>query len=289
MTDASPAPSERRRPLPRYHQVEEWVREQIASGAWPPGSMIPSEPELCRRFEVSRITIRRAIGNLVQDGQVRVVQGRGTFVAAPKMAERFIQRAFGIYEDFERRGIRLTTRVLRQDVASASSEVADRLRLDGGEEVHIIERLRSVGDQKMLISTTYIPYQLCPGLAREDLTHGSLYRLLRTRYGLAITRGERRLEAVAAGQHEARLLDVALATPLLQLNSVAYRRDGRPFEYSVTLHRGDKAAVEVEFFGSEEDMLAGLEAVVDLRAGRAGEVGAGDGGHAGHVQQSPGS
>lgn len=284
MTSVSPANPERRRPLPRYHQVEEWVREQIASGAWAPGSLIPSEPELCRRFGVSRITIRKAMGNLVQDGQVRVVQGRGTFVAAPKMAERFIQRAFGIYEDFERRGISLTTRVLRQEVAAASGEIADRLRLEVGEQVHVIERLRSVGDEKMLISITYIPYQLCPELAREDLTRGSLYRLLRTRYGLAITRGERRLEAVAAGQHEARLLDVALATPLLQLDSVAYRRDGRPFEYSITLHRGDKAAVEVEFFGSEEDMLAGLEAVVDLRAARGGDpLSAGESGGAGHV------
>lgn len=284
MTSVSPANPERRRPLPRYHQVEEWVREQIASGAWAPGSLIPSEPELCRRFGVSRITVRKAMGNLVQDGQVRVVQGRGTFVAAPKMAERFIQRAFGIYEDFERRGISLTTRVLRQEVAAASGEIADRLRLEVGEQVHVIERLRSVGDEKMLISTTYIPYQLCPELAREDLTRGSLYRLLRTRYGLAITRGERRLEAVAAGQHEARLLDVALATPLLQLDSVAYRRDGRPFEYSITLHRGDKAAVEVEFFGSEEDMLAGLEAVVDLRAARGGDqLSAGESGGAGHV------
>lgn len=284
MTSVSPAGPERRRPLPRYHQVEEWVRGQIASGAWAPGSLIPSEPELCRRFGVSRITIRKAMGNLVQDGQVRVVQGRGTFVAAPKMAERFIQRAFGIYEDFERRGISLTTRVLRQEVAAASGEIADRLRLEVGEQVHVIERLRSVGDEKMLISITYIPYQLCPELAHEDLTLGSLYRLLRTRYGLAITRGERRLEAVAAGQHEARLLDVALATPLLQLDSVAYRRDGRPFEYSITLHRGDKAAVEVEFFGSEEDMLAGLEAVVDLRAARGGDqLTAGESGGAGHV------
>lgn len=282
MTNESPAGSDRRLPLPRYHQVEEWVRDQIGSGAWAPGSMIPSEPELCRRFGVSRITVRRAISDLVQDGQVRVVQGRGTFVAAPKMAERFIQRAFGIYEDFERRGIRLTTQVLRQDVAPASGEIAERLRLESGEQVHVIERLRSVGDEKMLISTTYIPYQLCPDLAREDLTRGSLYRLLRTKYGLAITRGERRLEAVAADQHEARLLDVALATPLLQLDSVAYRRDGRPFEYSITLHRGDKATVEVEFFGSEEDMLADLEAVVDLRSARGGEGSSDEGDGAGH-------
>lgn len=284
MSSISPSDPDRRRPLPRYHQVEEWVRAQISSGAWPPGSIIPSEPELCQRFGVSRITVRKAIGNLVQDGQVRVVQGRGTFVAAPKMAERFIQRAFGIYEDFERRGIRLTTRVLRQDVGPASSEVADRLRLDPGEQVHVIERLRSVGEEKMLISTTYIPYQLCPGLARDDLTQGSLYRLLRTRYGLEITRGERRLEAVAAGQYEARLLDLALASPLLQLNSVAYGRDGRPFEYSITLQSGEKAAVEVEFFGSEEDILAGLGAVVDLGAARGGDPSAGDGGGADRVR-----
>jgi GntR family transcriptional regulator len=240
-------------PLPKYHRVKEALQERLAAGTWAPGALIPSEPELCREFGVSRITVRKAVGDLVHEGRLYTVQGKGTFVSKPKLQERFVQRAFGIYEDMERRGLRLTTVVLRQEVIPAPAEVADRLGLRPGERVHVLARLRSVQDEKILVSTTYIPEALCPGLVDEDLSTGSLYRLLRERYGLRIAYGERSLEAVAAEQWEARLLDLALASPLLRLDSVAYLANGRAFEYSQALHRGDRARIEVEFLPAPDD------------------------------------
>jgi GntR family transcriptional regulator len=157
----------------------------------------------------------------------------------------------------QRRGITLTTQVLRQEVTEASPEVARRLRLRRGQPVHLIVRLRFVDHEPMLVSTTYVPYGLCPDLATEDLTECSLYALLRDRYGLAIARGERRLEAVAADSREARLLDVALGSPLLLLDSVAYAADDRPFEHSVALQRGDRTTVEVEFLATPDDLALG--------------------------------
>jgi GntR family transcriptional regulator len=147
--------------------------------------------------------------------------------------------------------------VLRQEVGEASPEVARRLQLRRGEQVHLIVRLRFVDDEPMLISTTYVPFALCPDLASEDLTECSLYALLRDRYGLAIARGERRLEATAADAPQARLLDVALGSPLLLLDSVAYAADGRPFEHSVALQRGDRTTVEVEFLATPDDLALG--------------------------------
>ena len=235
-------------PVPKYYAVKEIMLGRILDGTWVVGTIIPSEPELCREFEVSRITIRRAISELVHEGRLQTVQGKGTFVAAPKLEEHFVQRAFGIYEDMERRGLQLTTQVVRQEVIPASIEVANRLKIRPGESVHVLVRVRSVEDEKLLVSTTYIPAYLCPDLVHDDLSLGSLYQLLRTRYHLVIARGERSLEAVAAGQWEARLLDIALGSPLLRLDSVAYLPDGRPFEHSQALHRGDRARVEVEFF-----------------------------------------
>jgi len=244
-------------PVPKYFRIKQAVLERIRSGAWPPGAMIPSEVELCREFGVSRTTARKAVSDLAYEGRLIVVQGKGTFVATPKVEEHFVQRAFGIHEDMQRRGITLTTQVLRQEVTESSSEVARRLQLRRGEPVHLIVRLRFVDEEPMLISTTYVPYALCPDLATEDLTECSLYALLRDRYGLAIARGERRLEAVAADGHEARLLDVALGSPLLALDSVAYVADGRPFEYSVALQRGDRTTVEVEFLATPDDFVVG--------------------------------
>jgi GntR family transcriptional regulator len=235
-------------PVPKYHIVKEVMLGRIIDGTWPIETMIPSEPELCHEFNISRMTIRRAIGDLVHEGRLRTVQGKGTFVAKPKLEERFVQRAFGIYDDMERRGFKLTTQVLRLETILASVEVAARLQIQRGDAVHILVRLRSVADEKVLVSTTYIPAYLCPGLIHEDLSTGSLYRLLKERYGLTIARGERSLEAVAAAQWEARLLELALGSPLLRMDSVAYLADRRAFEYSQALHNGQLARVDLEFF-----------------------------------------
>jgi len=241
-------------PVPKYFRIKQAILERVASGTWAPGAMIPSEVELCREFSVSRTTARKAVSDLAHEGRLVVVQGRGTFVATPKVEEHFVQRAFGIHEDMQRRGMSLTTQVLRQEVVEASPEVAGRLRLRRGALVHVIVRLRFVDDEPILVSTTYVPHALCPDLAKEDLAECSLYALLRDRYGLAIARGERRLEAVAADGREARLLDVALGSPLLLLDSVAYAADGRPFEHSVALQRGDRTTVEVEFLATPDDL-----------------------------------
>lgn len=197
--------------------------------------------------------MRKAIGDLVHEGKLRTVQGKGTFVVKPKPQERFVQRAFGIYEEMERRGLEVTTTVLRQEVIPAPPEVAERLQVPPGERIYLLERVRSVDGEKLLVSTTYIPEALRPGLVDDDLSSGSLYRLLREKYGLKIGWGERSLEAIAADQREARLLDLALASPLLLLDTVAYLPDGRPFEYSRVLQRGDRARIEVEFLPAPDE------------------------------------
>ncbi len=240
--------------LPKYHRIKEIMLERIHDGTWTQDMLIPSETDLGKEFEVSRITVRRAVSDLVHEGKLRTVQGKGTFVAKPKLQERFVQRAFGIYEDMERRGLHLTTQILRLEVLPASGDVAKILGLKRDEPVYVLVRLRSVQHEKLLVSTTYIPQALCPDLEHEEITSGSLYTLLRTKYQLVIARGERSLEAVAAGSWEARLLDIALSSPLLRLDSVAYLADGRAFEYSQTLHRGDRARVEVEFLPVLDEM-----------------------------------
>ncbi|MDQ6920166.1 MAG: GntR family transcriptional regulator [Candidatus Dormibacteraeota bacterium] len=239
-------------PIPKYYRLKEAVLERIASGLWPPGSLIPSETEFCREFGISRTTVRKALSDLAHEGRLIALQGKGTFVATPKLHERFLQRAFGLYEDMARRGLHVTTEVLRREVVPASIEVAGRLRITRGEPVNVLVRLRSVDQEKVVVSTTYLPAASCRDLVDHDLSQGSLYQLLRDRYGLVIARGERRLEAVAAGPWEARLLEVALGSPLLLLDSVAYLPDGRPIEYFAALHRGDRISVDVEFFAPED-------------------------------------
>ncbi len=214
--------------------------ERINAGRWPTGTAIPTEPELCKEFGVSRITVRRAISDLVHEGKLYTIQGKGTF---------------GFYEDMELQGQQLTTQILLQEVIPAPEVAATHLELPAGSLVHILMRLRSVQDEKILVSTTYIPEALCPGLVDDELSSVSLYRWLQTRYGLTVARAERNLEAVSAREREARLLDIPLHSPLLRLESVVYLPTGKPLEYSSTLHRGDRTRVHISFVSSEDGQL----------------------------------
>lgn len=232
-------------PVPKYYHLKETILERITNGTWAAGSAIPPEPELCREFGISRITVRRAIGELVHEGKLYTVQGKGTFIARPKLDERFIHRAFGFFEDMERQGQSLMTRVIQQQVIPALETVATYLQISPGTPVHCLIRLRAVQDEILLVSTTYIPEALCPDLVHDDLTIGSLYRWLQTRYGLTVARAERTIEAIAAQQREAKLLDIALHSPLLLLESVVYLPNGKPLEYSSTFHRGDRTRVSI--------------------------------------------
>jgi GntR family transcriptional regulator len=173
------------------------------------------------------------------------VQGKGTFVAAPKLGERFVQQTGSIYDEMESRGLRLETIVLRQDSIPCPASVAAKLKIEPNASTCVIVRLRSIQGEKLLVSTTYVPEELCPGLARLDLTNVSLYREFKRRYGLEVAEGDRSMEAVAAGSWEARRLDVPLASPLMRLSGVMCLADGRPVEYSEVLQRGDRTRIDV--------------------------------------------
>lgn len=234
-------------PIPKYHKVKEALLDRIEDGTWQPGALLPSETQLCKLFSVSRITVRKAIGDLVHEHRLRTVQGKGTFVTDPKVGEHFVQHTLGLYEDMQRRGLRVATTVLRQEIIGASSDVARRLQVEKDTKVHVIERLRSVEGEKLLLSTTYIPEDHCPDLIHDDFSTGSLYSLLREKYGLKIARGEHSLEAVAAGERGSQLLGIAPNSPMLLLETIMYLPGGVPLEYSHILQRGDRARIELEF------------------------------------------
>ncbi len=237
---------DRSSPIPYYIQVKDALQERIRRGDWQPGAQLPGEPELCRIFNVSRTVIRQALKDLMYEGMIVREKGRGTFVAEPKISEGLVQRLTGFYEDMVSQGYTPVTQVLKQEKAPANPKVAAHLEIEQGTPVIAIERLRFVQDEPIVLVTTYLPYDLCPGLLDADLTLQSLYAFLERRCGVMIARGRRIIEAVAANDYEARLLRVKKAAPLIMLDSVSYLNNGTPVEYYHALHRGDRSRFEVE-------------------------------------------
>lgn len=243
---------DRNNPIPYYIQIMRTIREQIENGNWKPGYQLPGEPDFCKMFDVSRMTIRQALGQLVYEGLITRTRGKGTFVAEPKIGESLVQRLTGFYHDMTARGYKPITEVLEQVVVPASPKIAKHLQLAEGTLVLKLARKRSVENEPIVLVTTYLPYALCEGFEKEDFRNQSLYAALENKCGLFISSGRRTIEAIPANEYEAQLLDIEKGAPLILLNSISYLEDGTPIEYYRAFHRGDRTRFEVELVRYQE-------------------------------------
>ena len=239
-------------PLPYYYQLEQLLREKIENGKLKPGDALPSEAELCSIFGVSRTVVRQALNKLCQDGIVYKEKGRGTFVAKPKLQEKFVQRTYGFYQEMKEKGLKVESKVLEHELIEPPTRIRTLLKITKGQKVVKTSRLRSVNKELVMFTTTYVRSDLCPGLEKEDLTNRSLYQLLWDKYRLKISYGHRTLEAVAASKYEADMLKVPRRSPLIYLESVSYLEDSTPIEYFEAWHRGDKCKFAIELVPAEE-------------------------------------
>ena len=246
MLPAIPQLSKKYTRLPLYDQLKTYLVKRIDSGQWPSNTRLPSERELCAQFHISRITVRRALNDLIHEGLLYAVQGKGTFVAPHKFRVQWAQETAGFHADMARRGLTVKVRVLAQVVVPADDRVAAELRLSHNAPVVKIVRLRFVDDKPFDIATNYLPAQLFPGLEREDFTGVSLYALLRAKYGVQLNHGTRLAEAAQCSYEEAKLLRIKPSVPLLVIHSTMYDTQDRPVEHGVAKQRGDRAQIEID-------------------------------------------
>jgi len=232
------------RAAPAHIQLAEELAERIESGELAVGTLLPSERELSRRVSVDRSTVRRAIDRLVARGLVTRQQGRGTFVARPRVRHSTtVLRSH--FDELVGQGLIPVSRILARGELYASRSLALILGLRVGEPVYRLERLRIANADPVTISTSFFPARLVPGLLELDLEHSSLYRLMEVHFGARPVRATQSLEPVAAGPREAGLLGVAAGSPLLLVRRTSWDALGRAVEHSRDLHRGDRA----EFVG----------------------------------------
>ncbi len=226
-------------PLPRYYQLKEIIREKVNVGQWQPGSLIPSERELCEQYGISRMTARQSITELVNEGYLYREQGKGTFVAQPKITQQ-LMKLTGFTEDIQARTQRPGTKVLDKQMWPADESTATKLRIKPGQPLFRVQRLRLAEDAPLALETSVISFIGCEKLLEEDLEQQSLYYLLETKYGLPPLEAEQELEAGLARDNEARLLQISPGSPVLLIRRTTYTERGQPLEYAKSIYRGDK-------------------------------------------------
>lgn len=224
-------------PEPLYAQVEAALSRRIADELQP-GDRLPSETELITVFGVSRITIRRAVANLAARGLVDVVQGRGSFVAGPRI-EQSLQTVNGFVEDMTAAGLEASARLVTNETIQAPHDVARALRLEIGTPVTFIERVRLAAGRPVSFDATYLPTDIGTAIAREDLEQHPIFALLEDKYALPLTEADYRLQAVAAPERIAKALQLAVGDPVMRVERTSRTADGRAIDHEVLHYRGD--------------------------------------------------
>jgi GntR family transcriptional regulator len=224
--------------VPLYGKVEEALALEIAQGELRPGDRLPSEDQLLDRFGVSRITVRRAIQNLIQRRMVEIRRGHGTYVLAPKISQD-LTRLTGFVEDMAAHGRKSTSRVLSQGIVAADASVARQLRLSKGTKVMRIERVRLADSVPMSFDETYLPLDIGKQIVRNDLRANPIFSLLEEKYGIPLAEAEYVLEAAAASAHVAEALGVAEGSPIFRIERTSSTGEGQPIDYEILSYRGD--------------------------------------------------
>lgn len=238
--------------IPYYIQLIEALKEKIRSGEWQAGDQLPSEPDLCEAYGVSRTVVRQSLREIELEGLITRRKGKGTFVSEPKISESLAQKLTGFYQDMVERGHVIETQVLHHKLVPADKKVAEYLDVDPGTTVIDIKRLRFIKGEPIVLVSSYLPLDLCPELAEADITNKSLYEFLENECGVIIAYGRRSIEAVPANETEANLLHMDVGAPLILLDSVSYLEDDTPIEYYHAVHRGDRSRFEVELVRIKE-------------------------------------
>ncbi|MFG1953723.1 GntR family transcriptional regulator [Micromonospora sp. NPDC048830] len=219
----------------KYEAVLQDLSQRIADMT--PGERLPSEQQLAKDFDVSTMTVRRALQVLIDAKRVIGIRGRGTFVAQPTVS-KFVLASFT--ESMRAAGMSARTEVLSAGLNRADKEVAERLEIEEGEQVISLTRLRFGDGTPLCLEYSVLRAAQFPGILGLNL-EGSLYELLRKRFDVELSRVELRITAVMASAEEAKLLGIdPQAIPCIKVKSSSKQTDGLIAEDTISIYRGDR-------------------------------------------------
>jgi GntR family transcriptional regulator len=231
-----------REEIPRYLQVQQYLRDEIAAGTWLPGKAIASEQALAQQFHIARMTVRQAIEGLIREGLLRRERGRGTFVTLRRV-ERELSRMRGFSEDMLARGMVPSTKLLAREVVPAPPDVSIHLAVGQREAVIYLKRLRLADALPMALETSYFNYALFRPLLTADLESHSLYSFLEQALGFRLSHASQELAATLPSTEEAALLEQPKRHPTLVISQTTYVQlagEELPAIFGRTLYRADR-------------------------------------------------
>ena len=216
---------------PLFAQIKELIVERVKNGEWQPGEPLPSEAEFAVFYQASPGTVRKAISEMAAENLVVRFRGKGTFVASHTQ-ERALSHFFKLFRNDGGKD-RPSSRPLSCRRRKATREMGERLGLETGHDIVVIERQRILGDTPLIFETIVVPESLFPDLcaALAEGLPNEFYPYYETRYGVRVIRAIENLRSVAADERDAEVLGIAAGAPLLEIDRVAVTYGDQPVEW----------------------------------------------------------
>lgn len=230
--------------IPRHSQISQWLRTKIEEGEFHPEEKLPSENELAKKFDVSRVTIRRALQSLESESVIYRCQGLGSFVS-DKRAPHNLVRLTDFHEDMSNAGIEASSIVKEFRSVDAPDWLAEALQMEAGNKVLQVDRLRLGDGEPVAFDSTWLPILYGQLLNRELLHKTTIYKMLEEEYEIPILRGSYRISAVTADDTLASELKIASGDPLLLIDRTTYTLGEKPVYYQKRYYRSDRVMYEM--------------------------------------------
>ncbi len=223
---------------PVYRIIENDIKKMLETRQLKQGDLVPSEKDLKEKYDVSRMTVRQALNNLVNEGYLYRHKGKGTFVNQTKIEKR-IHGLLGFTEDMRRMNRKVSNKIITIDVIKSDDEISAKLFINKGDEVYLVKRIRYANDIPVLYEELYAPKMIFSNLNKEIML-GSFYQYIEHELNLKIDYTIQNIEAKLATDKIAEYLEVTNGSPILYITLNTFLDNNRPFEYVKSYYRGDQ-------------------------------------------------
>ncbi|MEI5989769.1 GntR family transcriptional regulator [Enterococcus crotali] len=232
---------------PKYEEIADTLRERIKNNVYKTDTLIPNQTDLVKEFNVSRMTVKKAIGILVMEGLLYSQRGAGTKVLNRSFWDKDTSPANeydGLSKQMHDRHKKLRSQVILFEVEFPSKEVQERLAISEEQPVYKIIRLRILEDEPFILEHTYMPCDLVPGLT-TDILKDSIYTYVKEQLSLDFAGAYRNIQADKSDEYDQEYLKCKKDDPVLEVQQVVYSKNGRPIEFSCSRNRYDQRSYSI--------------------------------------------
>ena len=231
--------------IPLHIQLYQIIKDMIEGGELSEGANLMPERELCKLQNISRMTVNKAIINLVNEGLLERKQGKGTFVAYKKQKYRF-QKLKGFTEVMSDKGFSIRNKILEFEVSTQDKHIREKLEIKNKDElIYKIKRLRIIDNDPFALETVYIPAKMCKGLEEKLKENESLYRIFREEYNYKIDKAIQTIEPISLNKDSSDILNKDINSLALKFDRKVYIKEGNVLEYTISIFTSDKYQYQI--------------------------------------------